>query len=378
MNYTLPQLLKALMDQNGSDLHVSTDSPPRLRIDGQLLPLDLPPLAPQDAKQLCYSVLTEEQKRDLEANKEIDLAFSVKSLARFRANIFHQKGHISGVFRIIPFKIYSIDDLKLPPVTLNLCALPRGLVVVTGPTGSGKSTTLAAMINHINESRHDHIVTIEDPIEFVHPHKNSLINQREVGHDTNSFARALKSALREDPDVILIGELRDLETMSMALTASETGHLVFASLHTNNCISTLNRIIDVFPPHQQAQIRAQLSMSLMGVMSQTLVPLIKGGRALAMEILIPNKAIRAQIREDKLHQIYSAMQTGQEVSGMQTMNQALLNLVDRRMIEPSVAMEKTSEPEELQDLLDKRALKSGPGGATPPKPRGAPPIKRGA
>jgi twitching motility protein PilT len=368
MNYTLPQLLKALIDQGGSDLHISPDSPPRLRIDGQLLPLDLPSLGSQDAKQLCYSVLTEDQKREFESQKELDLAFSVKNLARFRANIFHQKGHVSGAFRVIPFKIYSMDDLALPPILKQLTSLSRGLILVTGPTGSGKSTTLAALINHVNETRRDHIITIEDPIEFMHPHKTCMVNQREVGADTNSFARALKSVLREDPDVILVGELRDLETISLALTAAETGHLVFASLHTNSCVSTLNRVVDVFPPHQQDQVRAQLSLSLMGVLSQTLIPAQAGGRVLAMEIMLPNKAIRNLIREDKFHQIYSSMQTGQDGSGMQTMNQALISLIDRRFITTDVALEKSTEVEELVEILEKRGTMRRPG--TPAK-RGA-------
>jgi len=370
MNYSLPQLLKALMDQGASDLHISPDSPPRLRVDGKLLPLDLPALGPADSKSLCYSVLTEEQKRDLETNRELDLAFSVKNLARFRSNIYHQKGNISGVFRVIPFRIYGLEELAMPPIVKHLCTLPRGLVLVTGPTGSGKSTTLAAMINHINEQRHDHIVTIEDPVEFIHTHKNCMINQREVGSDTASFGRALKSALRQDPDVVLVGELRDLETISMALTTAETGHLVFATLHTNSCVSTLNRIVDVFPPHQQTQIRAQLSMSLMGVMSQILLPAQGGGRVLGMEIMIPNKAIRNLIREDKIHQIYGVMQSGQEASGMQTLNQALINLVERRFISTDQAVEKSNEPEELQELLDKRfnrAAAARPRPATPPK-----------
>ncbi len=365
MNYTLPQLLKALIDQGGSDLHISTESPPRLRIDGHLLPLDLPPLTPQDAKQLCYSVLTEDQKREIENNKELDLAFSVKNLARFRANIYHQRGHVSGAFRVIPFKIYSLEDLALPGILKTLCELPRGLVLVTGPTGSGKSTTLSAMINHINENRRDHIVTIEDPIEFVHNHKNCLINQREIGSDTNSFARALKSVLREDPDVVLVGEMRDLETISLALTTAETGHLVFATLHTNSCVATLNRVIDVFPPHQQMQVRAQLSLTLMAVLSQILLPAQNGGRVMAMEIMIPNKAIRNLIREDKLHQIYSSMQSGQENSGMQTLNQALASLVERRFITADQAVEKSSEPEELVELMEKRSSARAAGGPAP-------------
>lgn len=365
----MPQLLKALIDQGGSDLHLSCESAPRLRIDGKLLPLDLPSLTAPDVKALCYSVLTEDQKREFEMNRELDLAFSVKNLARFRANIFLQKGHVSGVFRVIPFRIFGLEELALPPIVKTLCNLPHGLVLVTGPTGSGKSTTLAAMINFINSTRQDHIVTIEDPIEFVHTHKSCLINQREIGADTNSFSRALKSVLREDPDVVLVGELRDLETISMALTTAETGHLVFATLHTNNCISTLNRMIDVFPPHQQLQIRTQLSMTLMGVMSQQLLPAQNGGRAMAMEIMIPNKAIRNLIREDKLHQIYSSMQTGQDDSGMQTFNQALLSLIERRFITLDQARESASEPEELEDLLAKRGVGKG-SRAIPPK-RGA-------
>lgn len=372
MNYTLPQLLKALIEQRGSDLHISADSPPRLRIDGHLLPLELPALAPADSKQLCYSILTEEQRKEVETNKELDLAFSVKGLARFRANIYHQRGHISGVFRVIPFKIYSIDELNLPPITKHFCSLPRGLVLVTGPTGSGKSTTLAAMINHINENRRDHIVTIEDPVEFMHHHKSCMINQREVGSDTVSFGRALKSALRQDPDVVLVGELRDLETVSLALTTAETGHLVFATLHTNSAVSTLNRIIDVFPPHQQLQVRSQLALSLMAVMSQMLLPANNGGRVMAMEIMVPNKAIRNLIREDKLHQIYSLMQTGQQDSGMQTMNQALLTMVERRFISVDLAIEKSPEPEELEELIEKR--RNG-GGARPVR---GPAPKRGA
>jgi twitching motility protein PilT len=356
LNYTLPHLLKALIDQGGSDLHISTESPPRLRIDGNLLPLDLPPLDPISTKSLCYSVLSDDQKKEFERTKELDLAFSVKNLARFRANLFVQRNSIGGVFRVIPFKVYSLDELSLPPIMKSLCHLSRGLILVTGPTGSGKSTTLASMINHINESRKDHIITIEDPIEFLHTNKNCLVNQREVGQDTSSFARALKSVLREDPDVILVGELRDLETISAALTAAETGHLVFATLHTNSSISTLNRIIDVFPAHQQLQVRSQLALSLMAIFSQSLLPATTEGRVLAMEILIPNKAIRNLIREDKLHQIYSIMQSGQDDSGMQTLNQSIANLIERRLISVEVGLEKATEPEELRSILEKKQL----------------------
>jgi twitching motility protein PilT len=354
MNFTLPQLLKALIDQKGSDLHITPDTPPRLRIDGALLPIDVPALTPQDCMQLCYSVLTDDQRKEFEEAHELDLAFSVKNLSRFRANIYLQKGHVSGAFRVIPFKVYSLKELNLPPIVEKLCALPRGLVLVTGPTGSGKSTTLASMINHINETRQDHILTIEDPIEFVHQHKQAIVNQREVGHDTKSFARALKSALRQDPDVVLVGEMRDLETVSLAVTTAETGHLVFATLHTNSCVSTLSRIIDVFPGEQQSQIRNQLASNLQATISQTLLPAQSGGRVVAMEIMIPNAAIRNLIREDKFNQIYSSMQTGQDQTGMITLNQSLLQLVERRHISPHLALEVSGEPQELEMLLSSK------------------------
>lgn len=351
LNYTLTQLLRTLIDQGASDLHISAGSPPRLRIDGQLIPLQLEPLTPPECRQLCYSVLTEGQKKDFENTKELDLAFSVQNLARFRANIYLQKNSVTGAFRIIPYKLKTLDDLGLPPVVKRLCELPRGLVLVTGPTGSGKSTTLAAMIDYINERRYDHILTIEDPVEFLHSHKNCVLNQRELGDDTKSFAHALRSAMRQDPDVIMVGEMRDLETIALALTAAETGHLVFATLHTNSCISTLNRIIDVFPPHQQHQIRTQLAMTLEGIMSQVLIPAIGGGRAMALEVMTTNHAIRALINEGKFNQIYSAMQSGQEESGMQTMNQALFGLITKRVIDKDVGLSKSSNIEELVDLL---------------------------
>lgn len=351
--FTLPQLLKSLVDQDGSDLHLSAGSPPRLRVHGRLLPLDIPSLTPKQTKDLCYSVLTENQKTKFELSLELDFAFSVKEVARFRANLYQQKGAVSAAFRVIPNEIKALQSLGLPDVVEKLCYLPRGLILICGPTGSGKSTSLAAMLDQINTKRQGHIVTVEDPIEYVHQHKGCVINQREVGSDTKSFAAAIKSALRQDPDVVLLGELRDLETISMAMTTAETGHLVLATLHTNNCISSITRIIDAFPPHQQAQIRTQLSFSLQAVVTQVLIPTNDMGRALCTEILIPNTAIRAMIRDGKVHSIYSAMQTGQDESGMHTMNQSLLDLVKRRRISIDQALEITSDKGEMEDLMIK-------------------------
>lgn len=353
MEYSLPQLLKTLVDQGGSDLHLSPRTPPRIRIDGHIVPLQLDPLKPSETAELCYNILNEAQKKIFEKEKEIDLAFSIKNLARFRANIYHQKSSVSGVFRVIPTNIKSMDELGMPDILKTLCHLPKGLVLVTGPTGSGKSTTLAAMLDYLNENFYKHILTVEDPIEFVHPHKNSIVNQRELNEDTKSFAKALKSALRQDPDVILVGELRDLETIHLALTAAETGHLVFGTLHTNSCISSLNRVIDVFPPHQQMQVRTQLSMTLQGVLSQNLLPKRGGGRVMAMEIMRSNRAISALINEGKFKQIYSSMQTGQAESGMQTMNQSLVNLIQSGLVEEAVGIEKSSAPDEIINMLAK-------------------------
>src|SRR5512136_2578315 len=320
----LHDMLKELIERGGSDLHITTNSPPQIRIDGKLIALEMPHLNPVETKQLCYSVLTDTQKHRFEEENELDLSFGVKGLSRFRGNIFIQRGAVAGVFRTIPFKILTFEELGLPPVVKDLAAKPRGLILVTGPTGSGKSTTLASIIDRINTDRHEHIVTIEDPIEYLHPHKGCLVNQREVGADTKGFKNALKYILRQDPDVVLIGELRDLETIEAALIVAETGHLCFATLHTNSCVQTVNRIIDVFPPYQQTQVRTQLSFVLEGVLSQTLIPRLGGvGRCLALEIMIPNPAIRNLIREDKIHQIYSSMQTGQLKFGMQTFNQSL-------------------------------------------------------
>jgi twitching motility protein PilT len=349
---TLNQLLKDMVGQGGSDLHITTNSPPQVRVDGVLRQMNMPPLTPTETKQLCYSILTDNQKHRLEENLEIDLSFGLKGLARFRANIFHQRGAIAAVFRQIPFEIRGFRELGLPAVIERMCEKPRGLVLVTGPTGSGKSTTLAAMLDKVNRERHEHIVTVEDPVEYLHSHKNCIVNQREIHADTHSFENALRSALRQDPDVVLIGEMRDLETVESALRIAETGHLTFATLHTNSAAQSINRIIDVFPAHQQAQIRAQLSLVLEGILCQALLPRTGGkGRALAMEILVPSAAIRNLIREDKVHQIYGMMQAGQAKHGMQTFNQSLAVLYFRRTITLETAMLRSSHPEELQEII---------------------------
>ena len=352
---SLSDLLKRMVDAGGSDLHITVDSPPRLRLHGELKPLeDLPVLGPMDTKQLAYSVLTDAQKHRFEENLELDFSFGIKNMARFRANLFNQRGAVAGAFRLIPYEIKSFEQLRLPPVLGTLCEKPRGLVLVTGPTGSGKSTTLATMLDLINQSRYEHIITIEDPIEFIHSHKKCLVNQREVHSDTQSFDTALRAALREDPDIVLIGEMRDLETIESALRIAETGHLTFATLHTNSAASTINRIIDVFPSHQQSQVRAQLSMVLEGILCQSLLPSADGkGRIMAAEILIPNPAIRNLIREDKIHQIYSAMQLGQEKFGMQTFNQSLCSLYSQRLITLETAFAHSGNADELQDMIDR-------------------------
>jgi twitching motility protein PilT len=351
---SLSDLLKKMIDVGGSDLHITTNSPPRIRVHGKLRPLDMAPLSAADTKALVYSVLTDAQKHRFEENLELDFSFGLKSLARFRANVFHQRGAVGAVFRTIPWEIKGFEALGLPQIVKTLCDKPRGLVLVTGPTGSGKSTTLAAMIDKVNGDREEHIVTIEDPIEFLHNHKKCLVNQREVHSDTHSFANSLRSALREDPDVVLIGEMRDLETIESALRIAETGHLTFATLHTNSAVSTINRVIDVFPAHQQPQVGAQLSMVLEGVLCQALLPRADGhGRIMVMEILIPNAAIRNLVREDKVHQIYSAMQTGTGQSGMQTFNQGLANAYFARLITMETALSRSSNPDELQDLINR-------------------------
>ena len=352
---TLPDLLKKMTELGGSDLHLTTNSPPQVRVHGHLSPLDgYRSMSPSETKSLAYSVLTDAQKHRFEENLELDFSFGLKGMSRFRANLFNQKGAVGAVFRAIPYEIKSFEALGLPPVVSDMCKKPRGLILVTGPTGSGKSTTLAAMVDKINIERHDHILTIEDPIEFLHNHKNCLVNQREVNSDTHGFAHALRTALRQDPDVVLVGEMRDLETIEMALRIAETGHLTFATLHTNSAASTINRIIDVFPAGQQSQIRTQLSLVLEGIMCQTLLPKATGdGRVMALEILIPNSAIRNLIREDKIHQVYSMMQTGQDKYGMQTLNQALATLYQKRQITLDVAMQRSSNADELKELIER-------------------------
>ncbi len=349
---TLPEMLQKTIQAGASDLHLTTATPAQIRVDGKLRPIDQEVLSAADTKRLAYSVMTDSQKHQFEERWEIDFSFGIKDLCRFRANVFTQRGSVGAVFRLIPFEVKGFETLNLPPVVEQLCDKPRGLILVTGPTGSGKSTTLAAMIDKINRNRHEHILTIEDPIEFLHPHRNCIVNQREVSSDTHSFSDALRVALREDPDVVLIGEMRDLETVESALRIAETGHLTLATLHTNSAATTINRIVDIFPSNQQPQIRAQLSMVLEGILCQSLISRATlSGRCMAMEILIPTTAIRNLIREDKIHQIYSAMQTGQEKFGMQTFNQSLSHLVLTKQITMEDALSKSSNQEELQDLI---------------------------
>jgi twitching motility protein PilT len=376
---TLPELLKTLVELDGSDLHLSIASPPQVRVHGELRRLEFPDLTPTDTKALAYSVLTDAQKKRFEETLELDFSFGIRGIARFRCNMFNQKGAVGAVYRQIPEKIRTFEELQLPAVIAKLADKPRGLVLVTGPTGSGKSTTLAAMIDKINTETHGHILTIEDPIEYIHPHKNCLVNQREVNADTNSFTNALRAALREDPDVVLIGEMRDLETVESALRIAETGHLTFGTLHTNSAASTINRIIDVFPAHQQSQIRTQLSLVLEGIVCQALLPKANGqGRVISLEVLVPTPAIRNLIREDKIHQIYSSMQTGQEKVGMQTMNQSLVSLYMRKMISLETALNASSNREELQEMINRGAgVVPGAGLSRPGGPlAGARPVQR--
>jgi len=349
---TMPKLLRKVVELGGSDLHLTANSPPRIRLHGDLAPISQDVLSPDAVRSLIYSVMTDQQKFQYEENREVDFSFGIPSVARFRANVYTQRENTAGVFRMIPFKILSLEDLKMPPILKALTKRPRGLILVTGPTGSGKSTTLAAMIDEINSTRPGHIITVEDPIEFLHVHKKSLVNQREVHSDTKSFSSALRMVLREDPDVVLIGEMRDLETIEAALRIAETGHLTFGTLHTNSAYSTINRVVDSFPPHQQQQIRAQLSMVLEGIVCQSLLPRSTGdGRVCATEVLIPTPGIRNLIRENKVHQIYSAMQIGQEKSGMHTMNQSLAELVTQGKVNMDLALAVSSNAEELREAM---------------------------
>src|SRR5438552_89125 len=374
---TLPDLLKTTVELNGSDLHIATNSPPQVRVHGHLQRLQMPELTPSETKQLVYSVLTDAQKKRFEESQELDFSFGIRGLARFRCNVFNQRGAVAAVYRLIPEKIRSFGELGLPPALGALAERPRGLVLITGPTGSGKSTTHAAMLDKINSERHGHILTIEDPIEYIHQHKNCLVNQREVHSDTETFGNALRAALREDPDIVLIGEMRDLETVEAALKIAETGHLTFGTLHTNSAAQTINRIIDIFPAGQQSQIRTQLSLVLEGIVCQALLPRADGkGRVVSLEILVPNPAIRNLIRDDKIHQIYGAMQTGQEKLGMQTANQSLASLHLKRLITLDVALGASSNKDELQEMINRGVgVVAGAGlGGRPGAPVARPPV----
>src|SRR5262245_17138100 len=355
MAANMADLLQLMVDRGSSDLHITSGTYPQIRVNGRLTQLNqFEVLTPQDTQRLAYSVLNEGQKQKFEEENELDLSFGIQGLARFRCNVYRQRGAVGCAIRVIPYKIRSFDELGLPQIVQQLADRPKGLILVTGPTGSGKSTTLAAMLDKINNERHDHILTIEDPIEYIHPHKNCLVNQREVHSDTNSFSNALRAALREDPDIVLIGEMRDLETVEAALKIAETGHLTFGTLHTNSAAQTINRIIDIFPANQQAQIRTQLSLVLEGIVCQALLPKADGkGRVVSLEIMVPTAAIRNLIRDDKIHQIYGAMQTGQEKLGMQTANQSLASLYMRKQISLDTAMSASSNRDELQDMINR-------------------------
>jgi twitching motility protein PilT len=360
-SYSIDTLLEQMVAHDASDLHLTAGSPPVLRMRGQLHRVDqLPRLSTDDTRQLLYRILSTEQQKQLELNRQIDLSYSIPGLARFRVNIYSQRESLAGAFRLIPTTLKTLEELGVPKSLYQFCDRPRGLVLVTGPTGSGKSTTLAALINEINRTRADHIITIEDPIEFLHKHKRCIVNQRELGPDAVSFAEALRGALRQDPDVILLGEMRDLETIATALTAAETGHLVFATLHTQDASSTVDRLIDVFPAAQQGQIRTQIAGTLQGVVTQTLVPTADGqGRVPAVEILLPDDAVRNLIRQSKIEQVYSVMQTG-TARGMQTLEQSLADLVLRGTIEQEVAVSLSSKPEQLLGLIKRTATAAPP------------------
>lgn len=349
----LQQLLKTAVKQNATDLHLTSGSAPALRIDSRIVRVKSKELTPEETQRMCYSVLTDEQRAEFEKNRELDFSFSIKGTARFRANLFFQKNSIAGVFRRIPLEIPDLNSLGMPQVVHDVANFATGLVLVTGPTGSGKTTTIASIIDKINQERREHILTLEDPIEYIHEHKTCIVNQREVHIDTFGFTEALKYLLRQDPDVCLIGELRDLNTIETGLTVAETGHLVFATLHTNSAVQTINRIVNVFPADDQERIRLQLSMSLQAVISQRLLPAIGGGMVAAIEVMLLNPSVRNLIRENKLHQIYGMMQVGQNRSGMITLNQSLLNLILKRRIEVNTAFEASADVEELDAMMKK-------------------------
>lgn len=348
----IQQLFKLMTDNGGSDLHISPGTSPAMRVNGEVVRVKVPALNPVTSKELVYQVLTEEQKNEFEKNLDLDFSFGIKGLARFRGNVFYSKGGVAAVFRLIPSIVPDFKSLNLPNILVEMSDVSNGLILVTGPTGSGKSTTLAALIDRLNEQEAGHIMTLEDPVEFVHPHKTSVVNQREIGRDSLSFENALKALLRQDPDIVLVGEMRDVETIEAALTIAETGHLVFGTLHTNSCIQTINRIVNVFSSDQQDQIRTLLSFVLRGVISQQLLPKsFEPGRALAMEILVTTPAIKNLIREDKIHQVYSQMQIGQDKTGMVTMNQSIRKHVDSGAIDVETAMSFSTNPEELGPQL---------------------------
>jgi twitching motility protein PilT len=371
MTLNLRSLLQEMIDREASDLHITVGERPKLRVDGQMTDASVEDvLTPKDTITLAYSVLTENQKKRFELEDELDFSFGLENLARFRGNVFKQRGCVAMVLRMIPFSVRTLDELGLPPIARKLMERPRGLVLVTGPTGSGKSTTLAAMVDLLNKNRRGHIITVEDPIEFIHRHQGCLVNQREIGTDTKSFASALKYVLREDPDIILVGEMRDLETISAALTIAETGHLVLGTLHTNSAAESINRIVDVFPANQQPQIRAQLAFVLEGVLTQSLIQRANGkGRVMAMEIIVATPAIRALIRDDKVHQIYSALQAGKK-HGMQTMTDSLYQLYMNREVTREECLRAAPDPNEFLRAIGEKPLEEMPIGPTA-KPQAA-------
>jgi twitching motility protein PilT len=350
----MKQLLEEMVQRNSTDLHLTTGAPPMFRIDGELVPTNYEIMTPELIEQLSYSVLNDQQKKRFEMEWELDFSFGIAGLSRFRGNCFKQRGSTAAAIRTIPFEIRGFKELGIPQVVQELSGRPKGLILLTGPTGCGKSTTLAAIIDKVNSDRRCHIITVEDPIEYLFRHKKAIVNQRQVGSDTKSFANALKFLLREDPDVVLVGEMRDLETISMTLTVAETGHLTLATLHTNSCAETIHRVIDIFPSHQQGQVRSQLAFVMEGVITQQLLPKIGGGRVLAAEVMIATPAIRALIRDEKEHQIYSAIQAGQKY-GMQTMNQALYNLYAKRIITLETAFDYSTNIEEFEHMVEQKS-----------------------